>query len=87
MAERPVALPPVIGGTMSVSASPNFDKQKLPLGEQIETARLEIAQLELTIAQLSAGHHEVTDASKRLDHLRESLAFLLRIETQRTEGA
>ncbi len=81
-----VALPPVIGGTMPVSVSPNFEP-KLPLVEQIEAARLDIAQLELTIAQLSAGHHEVADATKHLGHLRESLAFLLRIETQRTEGA
>ena len=68
---------------MSVSASPKFEP-KLPLNEQIDALRLEIAQLEQTIAELSAGRHEVADATGRLDYLRESLAYLLRTQTQTT---
>jgi hypothetical protein len=71
---------------MSATASANFEP-KLPLDEQIEAARLEIAQLELTIAQLSAGHHEVADVTGRLHHLRESLAQLVRIQTPTSESA
>jgi hypothetical protein len=65
---------------MPASTSPNLEP-KLPLNEQIEAARLEIAQLEQTIAQLSADNHEVADATGRLDYLRESLALLERIQT------
>ena len=68
---------------MPASTSPNFEP-KLPLNEQVAAARLEIAQLEQTIAKLSAANHEVTDATARLDFLRESLAYLERIQTQTT---
>ena len=66
---------------MPASTSPNIEP-KLPLNEQIEAARLEIAQLEQTIAKLSADNHEVADATGRLDFLRELLAYLERIQTQ-----